>query len=610
VSNALSAAGGITKIGSLRKVELRRGNQLVRTIDLYSLLLAGNEQGDEQLQPGDVIFVPVIGPVVGMVGDVKRPAIYELGSSGQPLNSVIKLGGGISAFGYSQRVQVERVDAHEKRIALDVDLNDIRSQRFDIRDGDLIKIYPVLPTQQDIVTVRGSVNRPGKFEWHQGMRVADLVQLAEGTAPHTFFKYALIRRKEGKARTVRLVPVDLGEAMSDIVGGPQNVALEQEDELTVFSESQMKYLPTVQVFGEVRNPGYYVMSQGMHVTDLIYLAGGLKDDAYEKDAELARTQVINGSHTSHTFMDVDLRAAMSGTDEHNPELVANDQLFVRRASDWHLPWVVMVKGMVARPGPYTIHDGERIASVLERSGGLMPDAYLPATVLIRQSIKELQQKRLNEARARLQQSIVRIQANPGTMNQLAQSQGNQNPATSPQTLDMLERVLTETEGQQAQGRLVVHMHPLNELANSPDNVVLVDQDQITIPRRPDAINVLGQVYSPNAIVYRPGLTTRDYLYQAGGPNEGADPDHIMVIKADGSVMTDEGIKASKESTMFPLLPVISGGLMTARLDPGDTVYVPEKLIYENKLQETATITQIIANAASSLAVIGILGASL
>jgi protein involved in polysaccharide export with SLBB domain len=609
VSNALSAAGGITKIGSLRKVELRRGNQLVRTIDLYSLLLAGNEQGDEQLQPGDVIFVPVIGPVVGMVGDVKRPAIYELGGSGEPLNSVIKLGGGISAFGYSQRVQVERVDAHEKRIALDVDLNDIRSQRFDIRDGDLIKIYPVLPTQQDIVTVRGSVNRPGKFEWHQGMRVADLVQLAEGPAPHTFFKYALIRRKEGKAQTVRLVPVDLGEAMSDIVGGPQNVALEQEDELTVFSESQMKYLPTVQVFGEVRNPGFYVMSQGMHVTDLIYLAGGLKDDAYEKDAELARTQVINGSHTSHTFMDVDLRAAMSG-DEHNPELVANDQLFVRRASDWHLPWVVMVKGMVARPGPYTIHDGERIASVLERSGGLMPDAYLPATVLIRQSIKELQQKRLDEARARLQQSIVRIQMNPGTMNQLSQSQGNQNPATSPQTLDALERVLTETEGQQAQGRLVVHMHPLNELANSPDNVMLVDQDQITIPRRPDAINVLGQVYSPNAIVFRPGLTTRDYLYQAGGPNEGADPDHIMVIKADGSVMTDEGIKASKESTMFPLLPVISGGLMSARLDPGDTVYVPEKLIYENKMQETATITQIIANAASSLAVIGILGASL
>ena len=205
--------------------------------------------------------------------------------------------------------------------------------------------------------------------------------------------------------------------------------------------------------------------------------------------------------------------------------------------------------MVARPGPYTIHDGERIASVLERAGGLLPDAYLPATVLIRQSIKELQQKRLDEARERLQQSIVRIQMNPSTMNQMAadgqQPGSSQNPATSPATLNALERVLTETEGQQAQGRLVIHMHPLNELANSPDNVVLVDQDQVTIPRRPDAVNVLGQVYSPNAIVYRPGLTTRDYLNQAGGPNEGADPDHIMVIKADGSVMTDEGIKAEQ-----------------------------------------------------------------
>ena len=106
------------------------------------------------------------------------------------------------------------------------------------------------------------------------------------------------------------------------------------------------------------------------------------------------------------------------------------------------------------------------------------------------------------------------------------------------------------------------MLPLNELANSPDNVVMDDQDQVTIPRRPDSVNVLGQVYSPNAIMYRPGQTTSDYLNQAGGPNEGADADHIMVIKADGSVMTDEGIKASKESTMFPLLPVISGGLMS------------------------------------------------
>jgi hypothetical protein len=200
--------------------------------------------------------------------------------------------------------------------------------------------------------------------------------------------------------------------------------------------------------------------------------------------------------------------------------------------------------------------------------------------------------------------------NPGALSQVTQNQNPNQASANANTMNMLERVLTETEGQQAQGRLVIHMHPLEELANSPDNIVMVDQDQVTIPRRPAAVNVLGQVYSPNAIVYRPGLTTRDYLDQAGGPNEGADPDHIMVIKADGSVLTDDGIKSSKQSSMFPLLPVISGGVMSARLEPGDTVYVPEKLVYVNHMQEASTITQIISNAATSLAVIGILGTKL
>jgi protein involved in polysaccharide export with SLBB domain len=610
VSNALAASGGITKVGSLRRIELRRGNHVVRAIDLYNLLLNGNADGDEQLEPNDVIFVPVIGPVAGVAGDVKRPAIYELASNGQSLASVVRLAGGISAFGYSQRVQVERIENHDKRIALDIDLNDIRSQRFDVRDGDLIKVYPVLPQQHDIVQVRGNVNRPGKYQWHPGMRVSDLVDAAEGVAPHTFFKYALIRRQEGREKAIHMVPVDLGEAMSDHLATPENITLNQQDELTVFNESQMKYLPMVQVFGEVRNPGYYVLSQGMRVTDLLYLAGGLKDDAYQQQAELARTEVVNGSHTMHTTMDINLRAALDGATDHDPTLVANDQVFVQRASDWHLPWVVTVRGQVARPGPYTIHDGERIASVIERAGGLLPDAYLPATVLIRQSVKREEQERLDEARRRLRAQVAHMQMNPTLLTASAQQASPQNAAMQAQTLQMVERVLSETEGQQASGRLVIHMHPLDALASSPDNIALLDQDQLTIPRRPAAVNVLGQVYNPAAIVFRPGLTTRDYLEQAGGPNEDADKDHIMVVRANGAVLTDEGIKQSKRSTMFPLLPVVSGGLMVAQLEPGDTVYVPEKLIFENKMQETATIAQIVANAATGLAVVGILASSL
>ncbi len=604
VANALQAAGGITKVGSLRRIQLRRGNQVAQIIDLYSLLLNGRTTGNDQLEADDVIFVPVIGPVAAVAGDVKRPAIYELSGNTESISNLIRLAGGISAFGYSQRVQVERVENHARRIALDVDLGTIRSQTLLVHDGDLVKVYPVLPVEHDVVVVRGNVNRPGKYQWHPGMRVSDLIAAAEGAAPHTFFKYALIRRKEGPARTTRLVPVDLGDALQAETMAPGDLALQREDDLTVYSESQMKYLPTVQVLGEVRNPGFYVLSQGMRVSDLLYLAGGLKDDAYQKQSELARTQVINGAHTSHTFIDVDLRSALAGTDDHNPLLEANDQLFVRRATDWHLPWVVYVRGRVARPGPYTIHDGERIASVLERAGGLMPDAYLPAAVLIRQSVKELQQARLDQARVRLRTAIARAQITP------IASSTEPTGSDGAQGLTMLQQVLAQSESQQAQGRLVVHLKPLDELVASPDNIAMVDQDVLTIPRRPSDVNVLGQVYSPNAIVWRPDLTVRDVLDMAGGPAEGSDPQHTMVIRADGSVLTEDGIKASRQSTMFPLLPVISGGLMSAKVDPGDTVYVPERLIYTSKLQVASAVTQIIASSLTGLAVLGILATSL
>jgi polysaccharide export outer membrane protein len=285
-------------------------------------------------------------------------------------------------------------------------------------------------------------------------------------------------------------------------------------------------------------------------------------------------------------------------------LEANDQLFVRRATDWHLPWIVHVRGQVGRPGPYTIRDGERISTVIQRSGGLLNDAYLPATVLIRQSVKKLQQQRLDEARGRLRQAIARLQLMPESMK--GKDAREKDGRETVMAMAMLEKLLSETESQQAQGRVVIHLRPLDELAKSPDNIVMVDQDVLTIPRRPAAVNVLGQVYSPNAIVWKPGLTTRDYLDLAGGPAQGADDEHIMVIKADGSVLTEEAIKSGKEARMFPLLPVVSGGLMTARLEPGDTVYVPEKLIYVDKMHVASTITQIFANTAQTLAVVGLL----
>ncbi|MBE3602907.1 SLBB domain-containing protein [bacterium] len=599
VSNALVAAGGVSKVGSLRKIELRRNGRTLEVIDLYDLLLHGDASADVRLESRDVLFVPVIGPVVGIAGDVKNPAIYELRGP-QTLAGALRMAGGVSAFGYGQRVQVERIEDHERRIALDLDLGDPRSREVRVADGDLIKVFPVLPDERNVVRLTGNVSRPGSYQWYPGMEVADLVREGQGVGDHTFFGYARLRRVAGATRTTEFVPVDLGGALR---GDPRaNLLLRPGDSLTIYSESELHETPTITVRGEVRNPGVYPLTDSMRVSDLIYEAGGLRDDAYRQRAEIARTRLVNGARAGFSYISVDLRDALAGGPG-DVRLARGDELFVAQASDWHQPYEVTIDGEVARPGPYVIRAGERLASLIERAGGLRPDAYLPATVFVRQSVRQIEQERLDQSRARLKEEIARLGLTPP-----APGQGpNANNAAA---LAAMQQALASADSSQAVGRIVLHLTTLQALSGTPDDLALENRDHIVIPRMPASVNVLGQVYNPTAIVYQPGLTVRDYLARAGGPTDGADKDHIFVIAADGAVLTDEGIRERRTNALFPLLPAIGGGLMGARLGPGDTIYVPEQLVYVSGLQYATDITQIIANSAMALAVIGILGTSI
>jgi hypothetical protein len=227
---------------------------------------------------------------------------------------------------------------------------------------------------------------------------------------------------------------------------------------------------------------------------------------------------------------------------------------------------------------------------------MMPDAYPPGAIFIRQSVKELEQKRLDEAHQQLEQAIARYELRPASL------EDDKSSNLDPKALESLQKMLEQSQTQQAQGRMVIRLRPLDQLAQSQDNIVLEDQDELTIPRRPSSVNVLGQVYSPNAIVYDPSFNVRDYLERAGGPSENADNEHIFVVKADGSILTEEGIKNDSRGRMFPLLPVISGGLMSRHLEPGDTIFVPEKLVYADKMKLYGNLGQIFASTAQSVAI--------
>ncbi|MGH6797254.1 MAG: SLBB domain-containing protein, partial [Roseiarcus sp.] len=589
-----------SKVGSLRRIELRRNNQLLRVIDLYALLLRGDTSADVQLEPRDVIFVPVIGPVVALAGNVKSPGIYEL-DGGESLARAVALAGGVGAFGYKQRLQVERVQNHQRNIALDTSFGRLSAVSLRVQDGDLIKIFGVLPDQQNIVKLKGNARRPGIYQWRDGMTVADLVAAGEGVADHTFFDYALIRRIEGPDRRVHFLPVDLGVALRDGGVDTQDVKLRPRDELTIYSENDLEDLPAVTIEGTVRKPGRYLLSAGMKLSDLIYEAGGLKDEAYQERAQLVRTHVVDGADTKFAYIDVDLRAALEPNSSNDPPLMRNDDLLVQEASNWHLPWRAAVVGQVVRPGPYPIAEGERLSVLLKQCGGYKTNAFPFGAVFIRQSVKRLQQEELDAARARLQKDVAKLSLMP--------PQAGQKPPTS-DALTAIQGVLNQTDATQAVGRVAINLGALEKVENSPSDVVLENGDRLVIPAQPISVQVLGEVYNPNAIVYQPGLTVADYLNRAGGPTDEGDSDHIYVVQANGDVLTEEGVRQAGKNKFFPLLPSISGGLMGKRLGPGDTIYVPEKLIYVSSLQYTTDVAQIVANSATALAVVGILGSSL
>ena len=694
LSNAVLAAGGPSKTGSLRRIELRRGGRPVGMLDLYDVLLKGDNRSDLQLQQGDVVRVPIIGAVVGVAGDVKRPAIFELEGRPERLGEVVdRLAGGVSAFSYNGHVQVERIKNHEQVAVLDVPVQKMRQRDFEIKDGDLIKIFTVLPYHNNTVTLAGNVFRPGEYQWRKAMKVADLVREGQGVLPHTYFRYALVKRLEGPQRYTHFVQVDLAAALSG--SSMANLELQNHDELDVYSLDQLRDMPLVTVGGEVRLPGQYLLSERMRVSDLIYLAGGLKEDAYQPRAalvrvsvvkghsehhsfdlnltniiagpsnddlvlkandqlfissvldynlpernvvvngevqwpglydfnqgmrirdviaaaggfkddadkqkvEVARTEVISGAHTRRIFIKLDLRR---GSPDLDYPLHFNDEVFVTVTPNWHLPWVVMVSGEVSKPGQYPIHNDERLSSLIVRCGGFLSDASPKALVFTRASVQQMEQKDLDQARIRITNELAQYSIQSASM-----PSGSGASTAFQGTFTSLQQLLATTQGQQADGRVVVHVGDIVKGDESQD-IVLQDGDSLTVPRAPASVNVLGQVYHPTSVVVRHGMTVADYLYAAGGATPQGEVKRLMVIKSDGAVVTQDGFENSRQASLFPLLPLVSGGLISQTLDPGDTIYVPENLTDIQsaiRMKYWTDITTIVSNSATALAVFGLL----
>jgi polysaccharide biosynthesis/export protein len=290
VTNTLFASGGPTKLGSLRNISLIRNNRTIGTMDLYDFLLKGDRAKDFRVESGDTIFIPAIGPVVAIVGNVKRPAIYELKGATRVRDVLHHMAGGVTPAGYLQRVQVERTKAHEERLMLDLNLSAISrgdDPRGDVllEEGDLIKVFPIDTKVYNVVMLEGFVHRPGPYELKRGMRLSEVLRPAELLPEAYLDRVEVIRTRPDFTRemlTVNLRDLWRGDQTQDLL-------LEPQDQIVVGSE--VRTFGAVALGGEVKRPGLYPIIQGERLSSILKRAGGYTDQAYLKGALFIRERL-------------------------------------------------------------------------------------------------------------------------------------------------------------------------------------------------------------------------------------------------------------------------------------------------------------------------------
>jgi protein involved in polysaccharide export with SLBB domain len=544
--SALYAARGPSDNGTLRQVLVRRGGVAVDTLDVYDYLLNGNTAHDVRLTNSDLVFVPIHGPRVRIVGEVARPAIYEIRPN-ETLRDALRFAGGFTATAARRRVQIERIVPPAQRVTGGRDriVTEVVSDEFlggtgpsiPVLDGDVIRVFSVATRVRNRVSVTGDVWSPGSVGLTPGMHVSDALRIAGGVRPDVYLGQILVTRTLPDSSRIQL-----RAGLRDTTGAVLNdLPLQEDDEIRVFSTSEFRPARYVAINGAVRKSGQFPYREGMTIRDLVLLAGGMDQSAYLNEAEVARLpQDRTGGVTATTFR-VPLDSSylferapdgkylgppgLPAASGPNPEVVVQpyDNVLILRQPNWELQRTAVIAGEVRYPGRYSLKTkSEKITDLIERAGGLTPDGYANGVVFYRRN---------------------------------------------------------------GVGRIGIELPDVLKNPRSLDNLPLQDGDSLFIPRYNAVVNVKGAVNSPISVTYLPGRSLDYYIRAAGGPSRKADLDRAYVTQPNGKV------EAHQKHFLVP------DGIPQPRA--GSTVYVPERDPNEKPfdlLQSAGAIASILATA--------------
>jgi protein involved in polysaccharide export with SLBB domain len=620
--NAIFAAGGPTSKGSMRAIQLKRGNSIVTELDLYDLVISGDKSKDARLLPGDVIYFPPIGSLAAVTGSINVPGIYEL-KGDVPLGELLRWAGGLAAPAQGQRVTVERIQDRKVRKVDELALDSAGHART-LRNGDLVTVYAITPRFDATVTLRGNVAQPARYPWREGLRVRDLIPEKEALLTREYWtrRNQLVfplspdqaRAAAEQLRTNLVdqmrISADAARALGDIrqsaVAGAAGAVQDsrqqdqrqqdqrQQDQRLLDQRLQDQRLqletarrpavqstvPTVPSLGAMAAPERPEFGRFAGEFAPQRALSELGRNLGEVNWDYAVIERLSPKDLSTSLIPFNLgKAVLEGDPQHNILLQPADVITVFSKDDMLVPRerqsnFIRLEGEFNNAGVYRIQPGETLRQLIARVGGLSPHAYLFGAEFTRISTQKEQQKRLDEALTRLEQDVQRAAATrAASVVSVEDASALQAQAESQRQLIARLRQLRPS------GRIVLELPEDATLKHVPD-LPLEDGDRFVVPSRPSMVNVFGSVYNETAFVYKPEKRVADYLSQAGGVTRSADSESIYVLRADGSVIS------KRQSGFF------AGSLEGHRLMPGDTIVVPEefdKVTLTRKIKDFAQI---------------------
>ena len=567
--NALLVSGGPTTKGSLRRVQLKRGNKVVTEFDFYDLLMKGDKSRDAQLLPGDVIFVPPIGPLAAISGSVNVSGIFEL-QKNQKLEDLMAMAGGLSTSAAGQKVALERIFDRKNRVVEELTLDQTGLSRV-LADGDVVNVFTLSPRLINAVTLRGNVATPLRFEWKEGLRIGDIIpERSMLVVPD----YWLQRNRAGR---------------------PQSWLLEEQDSTEIKTDASGRRTDIAQVRKRERDKDA-ADDQNVERRDTAKVRRGVKRPGAEVNWDYAVVERLNPLDYSTILIPFNLGSAIvDKASEHNLKLEPGDIVTIFSKEDIRGPQAgqskfVRLEGEFQTAGVYQIEPGETLRQLLARVGGMTPNAYLFGSEFTRDSTRAQQQEKLDESLGRLEVEMQR--------SGVRRSQG----VTAPEDAQALQAevkaqqaLLAKLRTLRASGRIVLEVKSdAKSLKDSPD-MILEDGDRLLIPPRPSTVSVFGSVYNQNSYIYRQGKQVGDYLAQAGGPTKDADKSSLYLLKADGTVIS------RRQDGWF------RNSFNGERLNPGDSIIVPEDLEKLSWTKEVKDWTQIFYQFALGVVGLKVLG---